>query len=79
LSVALREEQRLRMFENMVLREITGPKWEEMTGGWGKLHNEELHNVYPSPNRPIIRLMKSWRIRWAVYIARIWIKIHLHL
>jgi hypothetical protein len=43
-------------------------------GGWRKMHNEELHNLYSLPNSPIIRLMKPWRMRLAVYIARIWIK-----
>jgi hypothetical protein len=59
----LREEHRLRVFENKVLRGIFGPKRDEVTGGWRKLHNEELHNLYSSPN--IIRIM-----RWAGHIAR---------
>jgi hypothetical protein len=52
----LREEYRLRVFENRVLRRIFGPKREEVTGGWGKLHNEEHCDLYSSPS--IIRIMK---------------------
>jgi hypothetical protein len=55
-SLALREEQTLRMFENRVLRRIFEPKRDEVTGGWRKLHNEEVHNLYSSPN--IIRMIK---------------------
>jgi hypothetical protein len=66
-SLTLREEKRLRVFENRVLRRIFCPKRGEMTGGCGKLHNEELHNLYSSPNR----LIKSRRMRWAGYVARI--------
>jgi hypothetical protein len=51
------------MFENRVLRRIFGPKRDEMTGGWRKLHNEELHSLYSSPS--IIRMIKSRRMRWA--------------
>jgi hypothetical protein len=50
----LREEHKVRMFENMVLRRIFGPKRDGVTGGWRKLHNEELHNLYSSPS--IIRI-----------------------
>jgi hypothetical protein len=57
---------RLRVFENRVLRIIFGPKRDEMTGDWRKLHNEELHNVYSSPNR----MIKSRRMRWAGHVAR---------
>jgi hypothetical protein len=53
---------RLRVFENGVLRRIFGPKREEMTRGWAKLHNEELHNLYSSPS--IIRVINSRRMRW---------------
>jgi hypothetical protein len=60
--LTLREEHRLRVFENRVLR-IFGPKWDEMTGGWRKLHNEEPYNLYYSPS--VIRMMKSRRMRWA--------------
>jgi hypothetical protein len=48
-SLILREEHRLRVFENMVLRRIFGPKRDEVMGEWRKLHNEELHNLYSSP------------------------------
>jgi uncharacterized membrane protein len=58
----------LRVFENRVLRRIFGPKSDEVTGEWRKLHNEELHNCYSSPD--IIRLIKSWRTRWAGHVAR---------
>jgi hypothetical protein len=66
--LTLREEHRLRVFENMVLRIIFGPKRVEVIGGWRKLHNEELHNLYRSPS--IIRIIKSRRIRWAGHVAR---------
>jgi hypothetical protein len=58
------EEHRLRVFENMALRRIFGPKRDEVTGDWKKkkLHNEELRNLYSSPN--IIRMIKSRRMRW---------------
>jgi hypothetical protein len=56
------------VFENRVLRRIFGLKRDEVTGGWRKLHNEELHNVYSSPN--IIRMIKSRRMRWAGHVAR---------
>jgi hypothetical protein len=56
------------VFENRVLRRITGPKRDEVTGGWRKLHNEELHNLYSSPS--IIRIIKSRRMRWAGHVAR---------
>jgi hypothetical protein len=68
-SLALREEQRLRVFENRVLRRIFGPKRDEVTGEWRKFHNEELHNLYSSPN--IIRMIKSRRMRWAGHVARV--------
>jgi hypothetical protein len=55
------------MLENRVMR-IFGPKRDEMTGDWRKLHNEELNNLYSSPN--IIRMIKSRRMRWAGYVAR---------
>jgi hypothetical protein len=67
-SVTLREEHRLRVFENRVLRRIIGPKRNEVTGEWRKLHNEELHILYSSPN--IIRQIKSRRMRWAGHVAR---------
>jgi hypothetical protein len=67
-SPTIREEHRLRVFENRTLRRIFGPKRDEVTGGWRKLHNEELHNLYSSPS--VIRMMKSRRMRWAGHAAR---------
>jgi hypothetical protein len=61
----------LRVFENRVLTRIFGPKKDKVTGGWRKLHNEELHNFYSSPS--IIRIIKS-RMRWTGIVARIWEK-----
>jgi hypothetical protein len=55
-SLTLGEEHRLRAFENRALRRILGPKREEVVGGWRRLHNEELHNLYASPN--VIRVIK---------------------
>jgi hypothetical protein len=60
-SLTLREERRLRVFENRVLRRIFGKKRDEVTGNWRKLHNEALHNLYSSPSR--IRVIKSRRMR----------------
>jgi hypothetical protein len=60
-SLTLREEHRLRVFENRVLRRIFGPNRDEVTGGWRRLHKEELHNFYSSPS--IIRMIKSMRMR----------------
>jgi hypothetical protein len=57
----MREEHRLRVFENSVLRRIFGPKRDEVAGEWGRLHNEELNDFYSSPN--IIRVIKSRRMR----------------
>jgi hypothetical protein len=68
LSLTLRVEHRLRVFENRMLRRIFGPKKDEVTGDWRKLHNEELHNLYSSPN--IIRMIKSSRMKWAGLVAR---------
>jgi hypothetical protein len=67
-SLTLREEHRLRVFENRVLRRIFGPKKDEVTGKWRKLHCGELHNLYSSPD--IIRQIKSRRMRWAGHGAR---------
>ena len=67
-SLALREERRLRVFENRVLRRIFGPKRDEVTGEWRKLHNEELRDLYSLPN--IVRVVKSRRMRWAGHVAR---------
>jgi hypothetical protein len=63
----LGEERRLRVFENRVLRRIFGPKREE-DRLWRKLHNDELHSLYSSPN--IVRVIKSRRMRWAEHVAR---------
>ena len=59
---------RVRVFENRVLRGIFGPKRDEVTGEWGKLHDEELHDFYPSPNT--MRVIKSRRMRWEGHLAR---------
>jgi hypothetical protein len=64
----LREERRLRVFENRVLRRVFGPKRDEVTGEWRKLHNEELNNLYSLPNT--VRVVKSRRMRWAGHVAR---------
>jgi hypothetical protein len=61
------EEHRLRVFENRVLRRICSPKRDEVMRDWRKLHNEELHTLYLSPN--IIRMTKSRRMRWAGHVA----------
>jgi len=65
----LREERKLRVFENMVLRRIFGPRRDEVTGEWKRLHNEEINDLYSSPN--IVRVIKSRRMRWAGHVARI--------
>jgi hypothetical protein len=67
VSLTLREERKLRVFENMVLRRIFGPKREEVTGEWRRLHNEELNDLYSSPS--IVRVIKS-RMGWAGHGAR---------
>jgi hypothetical protein len=67
LSLILREEHRLRVYENKVLSRIFGPKREE-DGSWRNFHNDELHNLYFSPN--IVRVIKSRRMRWAAHVAR---------
>jgi hypothetical protein len=64
----IKGEHKLREFENRVLRKISGSKRDGVTGGWRKLHNEELHNLYSSPS--IIRIMKSMRMRWVGHVAR---------
>jgi hypothetical protein len=69
LSLTLREERRLRVFENRVLRSIFGPKRYVVTGKWKRLHNEELYDLYSSPN--IVRVMKPRRLSWAGHVAGI--------
>ena len=63
----LKEERRLRVFENRLLRKIFGPKRDEVTREWRKLHNEELNDLYCSPN--IVRVVKSTGMRWAGHVA----------
>jgi len=60
--------KKLRVFENMVLRRIFGPRRDEVTGKWRRLHNEELSDLYSSPN--IVRVIKSRRMRWAGHVGR---------
>jgi hypothetical protein len=67
-SLALREEHRVGVFENRVLRRIFGPKRDEVTREWRKLHNEELHDLYSSPS--IIRIINSRRMKWVGHVAR---------
>jgi hypothetical protein len=67
-SLTLREECRLRVFKNRVLRRILGPKRNEVTGDWRRLHNEELYELYSSPD--IILLSKSRRLKWTGFVAR---------
>jgi hypothetical protein len=68
LSLTLREEHGLRVFENRVLRRIFGPKRDEVMGGWRKLQNEELHNLYCSPS--VIRMIISRGMRWTGHVER---------
>jgi hypothetical protein len=68
-SLTLREEHRLRVFENRVLRRIFGPERDEVTGGWRNLRNEELHGLYFSPS--IVRVIKARRMKWAGHVARL--------
>jgi hypothetical protein len=65
----MKEERRLRIFENRVLRRVFGPKRDEVTEEWRKLRNEELNDLYCSPN--IVRVIKSRRKRWAGHVALI--------
>jgi len=67
-SLTLREERKLSMFENMVMRRIFGPRRDEVTGEWMRLHNEELNDLCSSPN--IVRVIKSRRMRWTWHVAR---------
>jgi hypothetical protein len=66
-SLTVGEEHRLRVFENRVLRRIFELKWDEVTGEWRKMHNQELRGLYSSPS--IIRMIKSSRIRWMGHVA----------
>jgi hypothetical protein len=66
----LREERRLKVFENRVLTRVFGAKRDEVTGQWRKLHNEELNDLYSLPN--IVRVVKSRRMRWAGHVASLW-------
>jgi hypothetical protein len=66
-SLPLRDERRLRVFENRVLRRIFGPNRDEVTREWRNLHNEELNDLYSSPN--IVRVVKSRWMRWAGHVA----------
>jgi hypothetical protein len=66
-SLTVKEEHRLRIFENRVLKRIFGPKREE-DGSWRELHNDELHSLYSSPN--IVRVIKSRKMRWAGHVSR---------
>ena len=63
----MREERKLRVFENMVLRRIFRPRRDKVTGEWRRLRNEELNDLYSSPN--IVRVIKSRRMRWAGHVA----------
>jgi len=67
-SLTLREELRLRLFENRVLWRILGPMRDKVRREWRKLHNEELHDLYSAPN--ILQVIKSKRIRWVGHVAR---------
>ena len=67
-SLTLRDERRLRVFENRLLRRIFGPKRDEVIGEWRKLHNEEFNNLYCSHN--IARVIKSRGMRWTGHVAR---------
>jgi hypothetical protein len=72
----LTEERRLRVFKNRVLRRVFGPKRDELTGEWRKLHNEELNDLYSLPN--IVRVVKSRLMRWAGHVARMGEDIEVH-
>jgi len=68
-SLTLKEERRLRVFENRVLRKVFGPKTDKLTGEWRKLHNEELNDLYSLPN--IVRVVKSRRKCFQVAIQKL--------
>ena len=68
-SLTLWEERKLRVFEKRVLRKIFGPRRDEVTGEWRRLHNEELNDLYSSPN--IVWAIKSRRMRWAEHVAHV--------
>jgi hypothetical protein len=70
-SLTLREDHRLRVFENKVLRRIFGPKRDDVTGGWRKRHNEKLRDLYSSSSIITCGIIKPRRVRWAGYVARI--------
>jgi hypothetical protein len=74
-SLTLRQEHKLRVFENRVLRRISGPKKDEVTFGWRKVHNEELHNLYSSPS--IIRMTTSRMMSWAGHVTRMRTGLHI--
>ena len=63
----MREERKLKLFENMVLKRIFGPRRDEVTGEWRRFHNEEINDLYCSPN--IVRMIKLRRMRWAGHVA----------
>ena len=67
-SLTLRKEHRLKVFEKRVLRRVFGPKRDEVSGEWRKVHNEELNDLYSLPN--IVRVVKSRRMKWAGHVAR---------
>ena len=68
MSLTLREERKLRVLQNMVLRTIFGPRRDDVTGEWSRLHKEELNELYCSPN--IVWVIKSRRMRWAGHVVR---------
>ena len=68
MSLTLREERKLRVFENRVLRRLFGTRRDEVTGEWRRVHNEDLNDLYSSRN--IVRVIKSRRMRWAGHVAR---------
>jgi hypothetical protein len=75
-SLTVREEHKLRVFENRVLRRIFEPKKDGVAGGWRKLYNEGLHNLYSSASK--IRIIKSRRMRWAGHAARMGEKMNVY-